>query len=157
MATTTATTTTTTATTTTTTTGLRQGCTGSPILWAAVTALLCATIDAQIHEGWVQSHLTLYADDSHLRWRFKSGAEFENLMNKLRIVFACFRKFHPPSDQPRENQGHTQDYGPHEAPYTPTLRSQESDRPTTSPYAGRPFSMDLFGITGRVLGVDYFV
>eukprot|EP00439_Symbiodinium_sp_Y106_P046963 s2644_g6.t1 len=76
--------------------GLRQGCTGSPILWAAVTvtALLCATIDAQIHEGWVRSHLTLYADDSHLRWRFKSWAEFENLMNELRIVFACFRKFH---------------------------------------------------------------
>ena len=37
--------------------GLRQGCAGSPILWAAVTALLCATIDQHTQPGWVQEHL----------------------------------------------------------------------------------------------------
>ena len=74
--------------------GLRQGCTGSPILWAAVTALLCATIDQHIQPGWVQEHLTLYADDSHLRWRFATGADFDKTMNELRQVFLCFKKFH---------------------------------------------------------------
>ena len=41
-----------------------------------------------------KKHLTLYADDSHLRWRFATSADFDKTMNELRQVFACFKKFH---------------------------------------------------------------
>ena len=74
--------------------GLRQGCTGSPTLWAAVTALLCAHIDQHTRTGWSHQHLVLYADDSHLRWRFSTLSDFEVAMNELRQVFACFKQFH---------------------------------------------------------------
>ena len=73
--------------------GLRQGCTGSPILWSAFTALLCTTIEHQLHPQWSREHLSLYADDSHLRWRFDTYQGFEQAMNEMRIVFACFRRF----------------------------------------------------------------
>ena len=35
----------------------------------------------------------MYADDSHLRWRFDTYQGFEQAMNEMRIVFACFRRF----------------------------------------------------------------
>ena len=72
--------------------GLRQGCTASPILWAAFTALLCANIEAKTQPGWTKQHLCLYADDSHLRFHFDSFAGFEQAMDEIRIVFACFRQ-----------------------------------------------------------------
>ncbi|CAE7334859.1 unnamed protein product, partial [Symbiodinium microadriaticum] len=72
--------------------GLRQGCTASPILWAAFTSLLCASIEAKTQPGWTRQHLCLYADDSHLRFRFDSYTGFEQAMDELRIVFACFRQ-----------------------------------------------------------------
>ena len=74
--------------------GLRQGCTASPVLWAAFTSLLCASIEAQLTPQWTRDHLCLYADDSHLRFRFESFEEFTSIMNDIRIVFMCFRNFH---------------------------------------------------------------
>ena len=72
--------------------GLRQGCAASPILWAAFTSLLCASIEAKTQPGWTRQHLCLYADDSHLRFRFDSFTGFEQAMDEVRIVFACFRQ-----------------------------------------------------------------
>ncbi|CAE7618384.1 ML1 [Symbiodinium sp. CCMP2592] len=43
---------------------------------------------------WVKDHLTKYADDSHLRWRFQSFEQFEAIMQEVCQVFVCFRKFH---------------------------------------------------------------
>ena len=74
-------------------TGLRQGCTGSPLLWAAFTALLCADIDHRLHQGWTRDHLALFADDSHLRWKFDTYQGFERAITEMRVVFACFRRF----------------------------------------------------------------
>ncbi|CAE7254236.1 unnamed protein product, partial [Symbiodinium sp. CCMP2592] len=74
--------------------GLRQGCKASPCLWAAYTALLCVNISSTIGGDWVKDHLTKYADDSHLRWRFQSFEQFEAIMQEVCQVFACFRKFH---------------------------------------------------------------
>ena len=67
--------------------------TGSPILWSAFTALLCTTVEHQLHPQWSREHLSLYADDSHLRWRFDTYQGFEQATNEMRIVFACFRRF----------------------------------------------------------------
>ena len=72
--------------------GLRQGCTASPILWAAFTSLLCASIEAKAQTEW--THLCLYADDSHLRFRFDSFEAFEGIMAEVRTVFSCFRSLH---------------------------------------------------------------
>ncbi|CAE7323550.1 unnamed protein product [Symbiodinium sp. CCMP2456] len=74
--------------------GLRQGCSASPILWAAFTSLLCVSIEARTRPEWTRQHLCLYADDSHLRLRFDSYEGFETAMGEVRIVFACFRLFH---------------------------------------------------------------
>ncbi|CAE7728748.1 unnamed protein product [Symbiodinium sp. CCMP2592] len=74
--------------------GLRQGCKASPCLWAAYTALLCVNINSQLGGDWVKDHLTKYADDSHLRWRFQSFEQFEAIMQEVCQVFVCFRKFH---------------------------------------------------------------
>ena len=72
--------------------GLRQGCTGSPVLWAAFTALLTKAIDHRTRSGWSQEHATLYADDSHLKWTFTTTAEFDRALTELRCVFAVFRR-----------------------------------------------------------------
>ena len=73
--------------------GLRQGCTASPILWSAFTALLCTTIEHRLQLHWTRTHLSLYADDSHLRWTFTSYRGFEDAMAEMRTVVACFRRF----------------------------------------------------------------
>ncbi|CAE7485339.1 unnamed protein product, partial [Symbiodinium sp. CCMP2456] len=72
--------------------GLRQGCIGSPILWAAFTALLSRAIDHRIQDRWCRDHATLYADDSHLRWQFANFQEFERAVVELRWVIAIFRR-----------------------------------------------------------------
>ena len=72
--------------------GLRQGCTGSPVLWSVFTALLCRTLDMKLHQTWSRDHATLYADDSHLQWEFESYAQFEKAMSDLRRTFAIFRR-----------------------------------------------------------------
>ncbi|CAE7251454.1 unnamed protein product, partial [Symbiodinium sp. CCMP2456] len=84
--------------------GLRQGCIGSPVLWAAFTALLSRAIDAKIQatrptlrigssqDKWCAEHATLYADDSHLQWEFRSYEQFERSIAELRMVFAVFRR-----------------------------------------------------------------
>ena len=84
--------------------GLRQGCKASPCLWAAYTALLCATIDHEmsgtytthghVAHLWTRQHLTKYADDTHARWRFTTYSEFETVMQEVNIVLQCFRRFH---------------------------------------------------------------
>ncbi|CAE7627910.1 PKAR [Symbiodinium sp. CCMP2456] len=74
--------------------GLRQGCTASPILWSAFTALLCVTLEDRLGENWTRQHATLYADDSHLRWKFLSYAQFERTMQEVKIAFNVFRSFH---------------------------------------------------------------
>ncbi|CAE7338149.1 Pol [Symbiodinium sp. CCMP2592] len=72
--------------------GLRQGCVGSPVLWAVFTALLNQAIDLRLQEQWCRDHATLYADDTHLRWTFSTIAEFDQVMNELRCTFAVFRR-----------------------------------------------------------------
>ncbi|CAE7239424.1 unnamed protein product [Symbiodinium sp. CCMP2456] len=74
--------------------GLRQGCTASPILWSAFTALLCVTLEDRLGEHWTRQHATLYADDSHLRWKFLSYPQFERTMQEVKIAFSVFRSFH---------------------------------------------------------------
>ncbi|CAE7208423.1 unnamed protein product [Symbiodinium sp. CCMP2592] len=73
--------------------GLRQGCTASPLLWSAFTSLLCITLEAKLGDGWTSKHATLYADDSHLRWRFFSFPSFEHTMREVRIALNVFRSF----------------------------------------------------------------
>ena len=74
--------------------GLRQGCIASPLLWAAFTSLLCTTLEHKLGKDWPQKHMTLYADDSHLRWVFHSYAKFERCMDEVKIVFQVFRMSH---------------------------------------------------------------
>ena len=70
--------------------GLRQGC----IAWAAFTSLLCTTLEHKLGGTWPQDHITLYADDSHLRWIFNSYAQFEHCMDEVRVVFQVFKMYH---------------------------------------------------------------
>ena len=72
--------------------GLRQGCTGSPVLWSVFTALLCRSLDLRLYPAWSRDHATLYADDSHLQWEFETYAQFEAAMSDLRRTFAVFRR-----------------------------------------------------------------
>ena len=74
--------------------GLRQGCVASPILWAAFTSLLCATLNDRLGPTWAQEHATLYADDSHLQWAFQSYAQLETCLDEVKIAFEVFRLFH---------------------------------------------------------------
>ncbi|CAE7805071.1 unnamed protein product, partial [Symbiodinium sp. CCMP2592] len=72
--------------------GLRQGCCGSPVLWAAFTALLARAIDQKLQNQWCKDHATLYADDTHLKWTFTKIQEFDQAIGELRCVFAIFRR-----------------------------------------------------------------
>ena len=72
--------------------GLRQGCIGSPVLWAAFTALLNRAIDHRIQKGWCREHATMYADDSHFKWTFCNFQELERAIVELRWVIAIFRR-----------------------------------------------------------------
>ncbi|OLQ09208.1 Repetitive proline-rich cell wall protein 2 [Symbiodinium microadriaticum] len=51
-------------------------------------------LEDQLSPQWTREHLCLYADDSHLRFQFESFEEFTSIMNDVRVVFVCFRKFH---------------------------------------------------------------
>ncbi|OLP76319.1 hypothetical protein AK812_SmicGene43763 [Symbiodinium microadriaticum] len=46
---------------------------------------------AQLGPQWTRDHLCLYADDSHLRFRFTSFEEFTSIMNDIRKI--CFVTF----------------------------------------------------------------
>ena len=74
--------------------GLRQGCSGSPLLWSAFTSLLCVTLDAQLGTGWAAQHATLYADDSHLCWCFMSHPQLTQSIAEAKAAFQIFRTFH---------------------------------------------------------------
>ncbi|CAE7573790.1 unnamed protein product [Symbiodinium sp. CCMP2592] len=74
--------------------GLRQGCVASPILWSLFTSLMCASLDRKLGPRWSKEHATLYADDSHLKWRFETYVELERCMMEVRVALGVFKTFH---------------------------------------------------------------
>lgn len=68
--------------------GVRQGCKAAPGLWSLFTLLFMHDLLQFATLDWVQSHLTLHADDIHIGATFESLEEFSDFMHKLGLVFA---------------------------------------------------------------------
>ena len=63
--------------------GVKQGCRASPMLFLAYMCLVCLRVDSKLGPGWCQSHLTIYADDTHARWQIESPRSLDQAMFEL--------------------------------------------------------------------------
>ena len=66
--------------------GLRQGCKGSPFLWNSLIALLLIDLQQVTPPGWVQNHVTFYADDGHVGGIFYNQQDLHLLLSAI----GCF-------------------------------------------------------------------
>lgn len=71
--------------------GVRQGCKAAPGLWTFFTILFLHELMAHVSLHWIQTHLTLYADDFHIGASFTSLAEFETFHKTLGILFSTLK------------------------------------------------------------------
>ncbi|CAE7445631.1 unnamed protein product, partial [Symbiodinium microadriaticum] len=66
-------------------TGLRQGCSLSPILWSIFTGWLLRRLDETGLVSVCEAG-TMFADDAHFSWLIKSGSQLEQAYNGVRAV-----------------------------------------------------------------------
>ena len=69
--------------------GLRQGCPIAPIVYSAWTVLLCKKINNRISTGWAQSNMSIYADDKHCFWLFRSVQALQTALEQVKVVISC--------------------------------------------------------------------
>jgi len=68
--------------------GVRQGCKAAPGLWSLFTLLFLHDLLNFVTLEWIQSHLTLYADDLHIGAMYESLEEFTEVLQVLGILFS---------------------------------------------------------------------
>ena len=73
--------------------GLRQGCKGSPFLWNSLIALMLLQLKQCTPPGWVETHLTFYADDGHVGGIFYNYQEFTVLLNAIGRLFLILTEY----------------------------------------------------------------
>ena len=66
--------------------GVRQGCVAAPFLWVAFVRYWHKSLVRLFGVGWVNEHLTVYADDNHLSWVFTTPAEVHRAMQEAEKV-----------------------------------------------------------------------
>ena len=68
--------------------GVRQGCKAAPGLWTLFTLLFLHDLLDHVTIEWIQSHVTIYADDFHIGCIFESLAELSQFQQVLGIMFS---------------------------------------------------------------------
>ena len=63
--------------------GVKQGCRASPLLFLAYMCLVSSHIDARLDDGWSAAHMTVYADDTHVRWCIRSPDDLARATKEL--------------------------------------------------------------------------
>ena len=67
--------------------GLRQGCKAAPTLWNFFIILFLIELSQEIPVSWIQSHITIYADDCHIGGLYWSEVDFQRLLHMISVVF----------------------------------------------------------------------
>ena len=63
--------------------GVKQGCRASPLLFLAYMCLVSSRIDTRLRPGWSAEHMTVYADDTHVRWCIRSPQDLAQATKEL--------------------------------------------------------------------------
>ena len=63
--------------------GVKQGCRASPLLFLAYMCLVSSCVDARLGTGWSATHMTVYADDTHVRWCIQSPQDLDQATKEL--------------------------------------------------------------------------
>ncbi|CAE7773374.1 LINE-1 retrotransposable element ORF2 protein [Symbiodinium microadriaticum] len=74
--------------------GLKQGCKVAPCLWVWYTLALMDALDKQLPEGWVQTVLTLFADDCWASWLLYSLDDLRKALRELTVLLSTLEAFH---------------------------------------------------------------
>ena len=72
--------------------GVRQGCKAAPLLWLAFTGCICTEMDEELGPGWCRRHLTLYADDHHIGFIFRSAEELGSAVRATTALLRVLKK-----------------------------------------------------------------
>ena len=63
--------------------GVKQGCRASPLLFLAYMCRISICVDARLGDGWSAAHMTVYADDTHVRWCIHSPDDLAQATKEL--------------------------------------------------------------------------
>ena len=55
--------------------GIRQGCPIAPTIWIAFMRLVLTEFSRRYGDSWLQEHISLFADDTHMGWTFTTEQE----------------------------------------------------------------------------------
>ena len=69
--------------------GVRQGCTAAPYLWAAIMNLLMHRCSSVIPQEWLLKNLSIFADDIHLCFLYHNDEEFQQSLRYCTLFFDC--------------------------------------------------------------------
>ena len=73
-------------------TGVRQGYTLAPLLWALFSVYLIHCIEEKLQSVWPRQALTLYADDTHCAWELNSLADLKFWQRSSLAIFEVYRE-----------------------------------------------------------------
>ena len=71
--------------------GVRQGCKAAPGLWNSFMVLLLHDLNEHVPLSWIQSCITIYADDCHIGSSFTCMEEFCHFQQTLGILFSTMQ------------------------------------------------------------------
>ena len=66
--------------------GLKQGCSIAPIVYSAWTIRLCRKINRRLGTHWVQTHMSMYADDKHCFWKICGDSAIQKALKQAQEV-----------------------------------------------------------------------
>ncbi|CAE7407727.1 jockey\pol, partial [Symbiodinium sp. CCMP2592] len=72
--------------------GVRQGCVLSPFLWGLFTKHIQKRLDEANGPGWTARRGTLFADDMHFKWVFRTEAELHSIRLEVLNIFRILRE-----------------------------------------------------------------
>ena len=73
--------------------GVRQGCKAAPGLWNFYMILFLHEAMNYVSLAWLQTHLTIYADDFHIGAQFETLEDFCTIQSVLGILFSVLQQF----------------------------------------------------------------